>query len=266
MAVRLVEGRWFREEDMRASNNAAIVNDVVAARMWPGTSPLDKQICVYCTPENPNNWKRVVGVVSSVRHAAMDGLEQPSVYLSAAALEKAYFLVVRTKPPTKDLESGIRRAIASVDPNQPVFLSASMRSLVADSLAERRFIMSLLGITACIALAMSVAGVYGVMSYTTSCRTQEIGVRMALGATPGNVQVLVFRQGFLTTAIGLVIGLGVTLILMRVLRGMLIGLESERLSEILIALGLVFFTAAIACWVPARRAARTDPISALRHD
>jgi putative ABC transport system permease protein len=266
MGVRLVEGRWFREEDMKASNNAAIVNDVVAARMWPGTSPLDKQICVYCTPEKPINWKRVVGVVSSVRHAAMDGPEQPSVYLSAAALEKAYFLVVRTNRPSKDLESGIRRAIASVDPNQPVFLSASMRSLVADSLAERRFIMSLLGITACIALAMSVAGVYGVMSYTTSCRTQEIGVRMALGATPGNVQVLVFRQGFLTTAIGLVIGLGVTLILMRVLRGMLIGLESERLSEILIALGLVSFTAAIACWVPARRAARTDPISALRHD
>ena len=126
--------------------------------------------------------------------------------------------------------------------------------------------MSLLAITACIALAMSVVGVYGVTSYTTSRRTQEIGVRMALGATPGNVQVLVFRQGFSTTAIGLVIGLGATLVLMRVLRGMLVGLESEQLGGVLIAVGLVALTGAIACWVPARRAARIDPMAALRHD
>jgi len=124
----------------------------------------------------------------------------------------------------------------------------------------------LLAITACIALAMSVAGVYGVTSYTTSRRTQEIGVRMALGATPGNVQVLVFRQGFSTTAIGLVIGLGATLVLMRVLRGMLVGLETEQLGGMLIAVGLVALTGAIACWVPARRAARIDPMAALRHD
>jgi predicted permease len=266
MGVRLIEGRWFREGEMKPSNDTAIVNDVLGARMWPGTSPIDKQICVYCTPEKPNNWKRVVGVVSNVRHAAMDAAEQPNVYLSAGALEESDFLVVRTNRPTKDLETGIRRAIAGVDPDQPVFLSASMRSLVADSLASRRFIMSLLAITACIALAMSVAGVYGVTSYTASRRTQEIGVRMALGATPGNVQLLVFRQGFLTTAIGLAIGLGATLALMRVLRGMLVGLESEKLAEMLIAVGVVSVTAALACWVPALRASRIDPMAALRHD
>jgi predicted permease len=266
MGVRLLGGRWFQEEDMKASSDTAIVNDVVAARMWPGYNPLDQQICVYCTPENPNNWKRVVGVVSAVRHAAMDTPEQPSVYLSAAAPEKSYFLVVSTSRPTKDLETGIRKAIASVDPNQPVFLSASMRGLVADSLANHRFIMSLLVITACLALSMSIAGVYGVTSYTTSRRTQEIGVRMALGAPPGNVQLLVFRQGFFTTAIGLMIGLGVTLVLVRLLRGILAGLESGRFVEIFIAMGLVSLTSAIACWLPARRAARIEPMSALRHD
>jgi predicted permease len=266
MGVRLVEGRWFREGEMKASNDTTIVNDVLAARIWPGTGPIDKRICVYCTREKPNNWKRVVGVVSTVRHAAMDASEQPSVYLSEAALQQSYFLVVRTNRPTKDLETGIRRAIARVDPDQPVFLSASMRSLIADSLADRRFIMSLLAITACIALAMSVAGVYGVTSYTTSRRTQEIGVRMALGATPGNVQVLVFRQGFFTTVTGLAIGLCATLVFMRILRGMLVGLESEKLGVMLIAIGLVSVTAAIACWVPARRASRIDPMAALRHD
>lgn len=266
MGMRLIEGRWFREDEMKSSNNSAIVNDVVAARLWPGVSPMDKQICVYCTPENPSNWKRIVGVVSSVRNRTMEGPQQGGVYLSASALENAYFVVVRTNRPTKDLEAGIRRAIAGVDPNQPVFLSVSMATLISDSLADRRFIMILLAITACLALAMSIAGVYGVMSYTTLRRTQEIGVRMALGATPGNVETLIFRQGFYTTGVGLVIGLGMTLAFMRVLRGMLTGFESVNFSVDLLAVGLVSLTAAIACWVPARRAARTAPMSALRHE
>ena len=266
MGVRLLRGRWFRQEDMNASSDTAIVNDIVASLMWPQTSPLDKQICLYCTPEKPSNWKRVIGVVSGVRHATMDETEQPSVYTSAGALEKSDFLVARTDRPTKDLESAIRRAIASVDPNQPVFLSASMRTLIADSLADQRFLMTLLAITACLALAMSVAGVYGVTSYVTSRRTREIGVRMALGANRGSVQLLVFRQGFFAAAIGLMTGLCLTLVLMRVLRGILAGLEAGRVDEILIAAGLVACTSAIACWLPARRAARIDPMAALRHD
>jgi len=154
---------------------------------------------------------------------------------------------VRTDRPTKDLELGIRKAIASVDPNQPVFLSTSMRTLIADSLADQRFIMTLLGITACMALA-------------------KIGIRMALGASRGSVELLIFRQGFFTTAVGLMIGLCVTFVLMRVLRGILVGLQSGRVDEILIAAGLVSLASAIACWLPARRAAQIDPMAALRHD
>jgi len=266
MGVRLAEGRWFAEQELKESSDAAIVNDVTASRLWPETGAIGKQICVYCTPEKPRNWKRIVGVVSSIRHSAMDGPQQASVYLAAGALENAQFLVVRTNRPGADLEKAIRRAIAGVDPNQPVFLSASMRTLIADSLADRRFIMSLLAVTGCLALAMSAAGVYGVTSYITSRRTQEIGVRMALGATPGNVQVLVFRQGFVTAAMGLAIGLGLTLLLMRVLPGALVGLDSVSPGHVWIAVGLVSLTAAIACWLPARRAARIDPMSAQRQD
>jgi len=262
MGVHLAEGRWFREEEMKGSNTVAIVNDVAADRLWPGSSAIDKQICVYCTPENPRNWKRVVGVVSSIRHAAMDGPQQANVYLSAAALEKAVFVIVRTNRPTGDMEKAIRSAIAGVDPNQPVFLSASLRTLIADSIADRRFIMTLLAVTGCLALAMSIAGVYGVTSYVTSRRTHEIGVRMALGATPGNVQVLVFRQGFFNAAIGLVL----TLVPMRILRGMLVGFEVGKPSHAWVAVVLVAVTAAVACWVPAWRAARIDPMSALRQD
>lgn len=266
MGLRLIKGRWFREEDMKSTSDTVIVNDMTAARLWPGASPLDKQICVYCSPEKPNNWKRVIGVVSSVHNRTMEGPQQASIYFASAALQNAYFLVVRTNRPDRDLEAGIRRAIATVNPNQPVFLSATMRTLISDSLADRRLIMGLLATTAFLALAMAVAGVYGVTSYTTSRRTQEIGLRMALGATRGNVETLVFRQGFFTTAVGLAIGLGLTTVLMRLLRGVVMGFESKSLSEIFIAVGLVSLTAAIACWLPARRAARVEPMSALRHD
>jgi len=270
MGVRLAAGRWFNDEEMRPSSDAAIIDDVAARRLWPGAAAIGKRMCVDCTPENPRNWKRVIGVVSSIRHAALDGPVPANVYFSAGALESAVFLVVRTNRPvyssSRDLEKAIRRAIAAIDPNQPVFLSASMRTLIADSVADRRFIMSLLTVTGCLALLMSVAGVYGVTAYTTSRRTQEIGVRMALGATPGNVHTLIFRQGFLTVAVGLAFGLGLSLALMRTLRGTLVGLASGNPSHVWIAAALVSLTAAIACWLPARRATKIDPMCALRED
>jgi predicted permease len=264
MSVRLIAGRWFSEDDTKDSSGTAIVNDVAVSRLWPGDDPIGKRICLACTPEKPSNWKRVVGVVSSVRHAALDGPPLANVYVSSSALERAVFLVVRTNRPAGEIEKDIRRAIASVDPNQSVFLSASMRTLIADSLADRRFITSLLAITGCLALVMSIAGVYGVSSYITSLRTQEIGIRIALGATPGNVLALVFREGFFNAAMGLAIGLGFTIVLMRVLRGVLAGLESGTYGHVSIALSLVSLTAAIACWFPARRAAKIEPMSALR--
>jgi putative ABC transport system permease protein len=117
-----------------------------------------------------------------------------------------------------------------------------------------------------LALIMSAAGVYGVISYTTSRRTQEIGVRVAVGATPRNILALVFQQGFLTVAIGLALGLAIALFAMRSLRSFLPGLESGNPAHIWIATGLVALTAGIACWIPARRAIRIDPMSALRQE
>jgi predicted permease len=266
MSVHLIAGRWFSEDDTKDSSGTAIVNDVAVSRLWPGDVPIGKRVCLHCTPEKPSNWKRVVGVVSSIRHAALDGPTLANVYVSSSALESAVFLVVRTNRPAGDIEKDIRRAIASVDPNQTVFLSASMRTLIADSLADRRFIMSLLAITGFLALVMSIAGVYGVSSYITSRRTQEIGVRMALGATPGNVLALVFRQSFFNAATGLAIGLGFTIVLMRVLRGVLVGLESDTYGHVSIAVSLVSLTAAIACWFPAWRASKIEPMSALRQE
>jgi predicted permease len=266
MGVRLLQGRWFSEADMKSSSDTAIVNEVAAGRLWPEGDPIGKRICLFCTPEKPDNWKRVVGVVSSIRHAKMGGPLQANVYVASGSLERSAFLVARTNRPAADLEKAIRRAIAGVDPEQPVFLSVTLRTLIADSLADRRFIMSLLAITGLLALVMSVAGFYGVSSYMTSRRTREIGVRMALGATPNHVLGLIFRRSFVSAAAGLAIGVGFTVVLLRVVRHLVAGLESGTPGYLALAVALVSLTAAAACWLPARRAARIEPMSALRHD
>jgi putative ABC transport system permease protein len=266
MGIRLLAGRWFREEEMSPSSDSAIVNTLVARRLWPGASAVGQRICVDCTPENPRNWKRVVGVVTNTSHAALDEPRIGNVYLAAGAMRTSVFLVVRTERPAGEIGRAIRRAVAAIDPNQPVFLSASLRDLIADSVAGRRFIVMLLTVTGCLALILSAAGVYGVISYTTSRRTQEIGIRMAVGATPANVFSLIFRQGFLTVAIGLAVGMSASWVCLRSLRGLLPGLESDQALYLWIAAALVTVAAGIACWVPARRATRTDPISALRQE
>jgi putative ABC transport system permease protein len=140
-----------------------------------------------------------------------------------------------------------------------------MRELISDSVADRRFIALLLATTGCLALAMAAAGVYGVMAYTTSRRTAELGIRMAVGATPRNIFALIFRDGFATAAVGLVAGAGASVACARYLRGVVAGLD-DGAGYVAIAAALVMVTAALACGIPARRATRTDPVVALREE
>ncbi|MDE3164227.1 MAG: FtsX-like permease family protein, partial [Acidobacteriota bacterium] len=145
-------------------------------------------------------------------------------------------------------------------------LSASMAALVADSVAGRRFLVILLAATACLALAMSVAGIYGVVSYTTSRRTREIGIRMAVGATPGRVFGLIFRQGFAAVAAGLAVGSCAAMALSGVLRSSLTGFETGPRGYMGMAFVLVALAAGAACWIPSRRATRMDPAESLRQE
>ena len=266
MGGRLIQGRWFREEEMDPAREVAIVNDLAAARLWPGGDAIGNRICIDCTPERPPHWKQVIGVVSSIRHAALDQPPGMQVYLSGGALSTADFLVVRSHRPFAGLGREIRRALAAIDPNQPVFLSAGMSTLIGDSLSDRRFIVTLLAITGCLALLLSAAGVYGVASYVTSRRTREIGVRMALGATPRQIHVLIFRQGMRLAVLGIAIGLVTAAAVARVLGHWLAGFEAVAPAPIGLAVALVAATAAVACWIPAWRATRIDPMVALRQD
>ena len=260
MGARLEEGRWFHEEEA----DTALVSDLTARRLWPGESAVGKRICTFCTPEQPDQWKRVVGVVTDMRHLGLDGDAVGGVYLAANGMRRAQFLVIRTERPAGEYQEALRRAVASVDPQQPVLLSASMGTLVRDSLAARRFLMLLLAATGLLALAISAAGVYGATAYATSRRTQEIGIRMALGATPRDVHGLVFRQGFATVAAGLAAGLAATAAAEKVLRVWLPGLQGGGAANAWIACVLVVVTTALACWLPARRAMLVEPVEALR--
>ena len=266
MGVPLLAGRMFRQEEEDPGRDSAIVNDLAAARLWPGGNAVGSRVCIDCTPGGTPHWKQVIGVVGSIRHAALDQPPGLEVYVSAGALSSAAFLVVRSRRPFGELGRAIRRAVAAIDPNQPVFLSAGMATLIGDWLSDRRFIVMLLGITGALAWLLSAAGVYGVVAYMTSRRTQEIGVRMALGATPGQVQALIFGQGMRLAAVGVAAGLMVALGLARLLRHWLAGMQVDNPQSMAIAAALVAGTTALACWIPARRATRIDPVAALREE
>jgi len=266
MNIRLLDGRWFREDDRTPGRDVAIVNDVLANRLWPGQSALGKQICMNCYNETVRERKRVIGVVQTIRHSGLDEPIGLDVYETDKAYRYADFLVVRTERPAREMAQAVRLAVASVDPKQPVFLSGTMSQFIGDSVADRRFIMTLLAITGALALLLAAAGVYGVISYTTSLRTSEIGLRIALGASPRNVQALVFRGGMLLASLGIALGLALALALARVLRSTLAGLTSSDPVLVLVAVAMVFATASLACWIPARRATRIDPMLALREE
>jgi len=266
MGVGLLAGRWFRDEDMQEDRRAAIINDVAAERLGLGANAVGRRVCVNCAPDHPSRWNEIIGVVSTIHHAALDEAGGSEVYLANDALGRAQFLVLRSTRRAAELAQPVRRAVAAADPSQPVFLSATMATLIGDSLADRRFIMTLLAVTGCLALLLSAAGVYGVMSYATGQRTQEIGVRMALGATPRQVHALIFRQGMSTVAFGLTIGIAAAVLLTRVLEHWLPGLRANDLTVAAAAALFATAAAALACWMPANRATRIDPLAALRSE
>jgi predicted permease len=266
MGVRLLEGRWFRDEDAREHRPVAIIDEIAARTLWRQGDAVGQQICVDCAAGQPEHWYDVVGVVGSLRHRSLDENAGPAVYLTSRAYEQADFLVVRARYPTPELAQAIRRAVASADPNQPVLLSATMSTLIGDSIADRRFLYVTLSITGVLALLLAAAGVYGVVSHLTSRRTREIGIRMAIGATPRHIAGLIFGQGMRPVILGTLAGIGAAVAAVRLTRSAIDGLAAADSRIFLFAVGLVVVAAGAACLIPAYRAAKLDPISGLRQE
>jgi putative ABC transport system permease protein len=271
MKIRLVRGRGFAEDEVRdTASRAVIVSDALANRMWPGQEPIGRYISIGGAPpgEQPPYF-RVIGVVGATHHAGLDRGAAPQVYVPERQWrwpETTMTLVARVSGDPEQFIQAVFDAARSVDPTQPVLRVATMEQVVARSIGQRRLGMTLFVSFSAMALLLAAAGIYGVLAGSVTERTREFGVRAAFGATPASITRLVLRDGAVLTAAGLAIGGASALLLSRYLRALLYGVEAWDPVSIALAVAAITLVALAACIVPARRATRTDPVTALRAD
>ena len=259
MGIPLRAGRDFSPADDPTSARVVIINETLARSLWPGEDPLGKILSTDVE-------RQVVGVVRDVRHLALERESGNEVYLPIRQTSSymSVTLVVRGTPSLAGLASGVRDALKPIDPNLPVNEFRTIQDLVDRSVSPRRLIVLLLTGFAGFALILASLGIYGVISYSVSQRKQEIGIRMALGASAGNLRRLILMQTLKLAAAGMALGLAASWLLGRVLQGMLFGVTPSDPLTFAAALVLLMAVAALAGYLPARRASRLDPVEALR--
>jgi putative ABC transport system permease protein len=264
LSVPLNGGRFFTAQDESNSAPVVIVNQTLAQRFLPGQDPIGKRIRSI-----GNNWRTVVGVVGDVRQSGMTQAARAEVFVPLTQaiwtpLTQTMSLAIRADAEPESLISAVRNAVREIDPAQPVFNVKTMEAVVADSVADRRLNMLLLGIFAAVASTLAVIGIYSVMSYTVSQHTREIGIRMALGARPMDVLKLVVGLGMGLTSAGVGLGLAGALGLTRLMATLLYGVAATDPLTFVAVSALLMIVSLLACYVPARRATKVDPMVALR--
>jgi putative ABC transport system permease protein len=259
--IPLVEGRLLAESDGAEAPPVVVINESLARIYFANEDPLGKRIGYK------GAYRSIVGVVRDVKHSALDEEAKPEFYLTIAQLpQTSMSMVARTSVDPMQMLALIREQVWAVDKDQPVTNIETMARLMAKSVAPRRFNLLLLGVFALVGLALACVGLYGVMSYTVTQRTREIGVRMAMGAQTGDVLRLVIREGMKLAFIGALLGLGGALTLTRLMRSLLFGVSATDPLTFIVIAAVLTLVALLACWVPARRAASMDPLVSLRAD
>jgi putative ABC transport system permease protein len=261
LGVPVLRGRAFVPQDGPDAPGVALVNQTTAHRFWGDRDPVGQRL----TFDNGEHWITVVGVVGDVRQYGLDQDAADELYLPIRQFPLlSARLVVRATVPPATLETPLRKAIREVDPEQPLYDVQTLEQARADSLAPSRLIALLLGLFSLLALVITATGIAGLLAFSVSQRTHEIGIRMALGAARDDVLWMVLRQGALLLAAGLGLGLLGALALNRVMAGLLYGVEpTDPVTYAGVSLVLLA-VAALACWVPARRATGIHPMLALR--
>lgn len=266
MRASLMRGRVFNERDTSSSPLVTVIDQLLADKIFPGEDPIGKRLRIDPDDKGENRMWEIVGVVRRMKARAFDDIDTlPVLYFPQRQVERSnYTLLIRTNIPAGSLERSIREAVTSVDPAQPVFEVRSMFSRVEETWAHSRFMTFLLMIFAGLALTLSMVGLYGVLAFSALRRLREIGVRLALGATRSHIHGLILGQGLRLLAVGLIIGVAAAIGFSRVLGSILF--EVQAVDPVLYAVVSIFLAVAaiLACWIPARRAARVDPIVTLR--
>ena len=263
MRVPLVAGREFDDHDTRASEHVVVINDELARRYFPGASPLGRLLTTG------DEGGRIVGVVRSVRQLGLDQNPQPEFYLPASQARYSMDVmtfVLRSQGDPAALARSVREVVRAVAPQSPVFQMATMDDVISQSLTTRRLVLVLLAAFALLALALSAAGVYGVMSYGVSQRTREIGIRLALGARGGDVLAMILGSATRVLAIGIAVGLLAAALLTRALDSLLYGVAALDPVTFIAVPAIIAIVGLVAGAVPAVRAARVDPLDSMRAD
>lgn len=267
MGIPLLSGRLVTEQDVMNNAHSVLINEAMAKRFWPGEDPVGKRISTAVATGQQTAWQTVVGVVGNVRHLGLDIEPRPEIYYHTNTQPPfGPVVVVRTTSDPSRLISIARAKVRELDRDAPVSHVNTMEQLVAQSVAQRRFGMFLLGAFAILALLLAAIGIYGVVSYSVTQRTQEIGVRMALGANNTDVLKMILRSGMSLALIGVAIGLAGAFGLTRLMSRLLFAVTpTDAMTFVLVSTGLIA-VAFLACYLPARRAMKVDPLEALRYE
>jgi putative ABC transport system permease protein len=258
--IPLRTGREFNEDDLKVTN--IVINDAMARRYWPSGDAIGKRVN-FCSPDPKPCWFSIVGIVGDVHQFGLDAKPTYDAYFIGGWTP---FLVIRSASDPATLTSAVTDVLHRIEPTLPISRVITMDGLLSDSVASRRFSAVLTGIFAVLALLLAAVGVYGVMSYTVSGRTQEIGIRMALGAQPGNVQNMILAESARITLLGVGVGLIAAFGLARFLTNLVFGVSTyDGITFAGVAI-LLTSVALAASYVPARRAVRVDPLVALRYE
>ena len=264
LGVPVVEGREFTAADAAGSVPVAVINQELARRTWPGQSALGHRLRISGPPDV---WATVIGVVGNIRQRTLREAPSPQLYRPMTQAANIFnSIAARTDGEPMALARSVRAALWSVDPEQPVWRMRSMASLLERDVATPKVIMLLTTLFGSLALLLAVIGVYGVVSYVVAERTREVGIRMALGARSGEVVRLFVGRGLRAIAVATATGLAAALAGARVLRAQLYGVSPTDLATFVAVPVILAAVAVLACWLPSRRAARVDPMVALRYE
>ena len=265
MGMTLVRGRWFTEADTATTQKVVIVDKVLTDKYWPGQDPIGKRISRGGTDENPTIWI-IAGVLAPIKFQSLEeDVKKETLYFPFAQNTATnLILVVKTDGDPTLLTAAVREAVRSADPEQPVFDVKTMQQRMDDIAQNRKAPMLLLSMFSGVALLLAVLGVYGVLAFSVAQRTSEFGVRIALGASPGDIAALVLRQGAKLVLIGIVTGLAAYLALSQVVGKLLYGVAATDPVTLAIAPVVLALAALAACLMPVRRAVRVNPLEALR--